>query len=151
MKKTMWVLLGILVCAFALPSFAAHPQKPGRWEITQEIDMPGAPMKIPPTTRTVCVTKEDIEKNPEGTIPKPRKRGGDERSDCKISDYKVDGNTVSWSMKCEGENPVTGSGKMTYEKESFKGVTEMHMSRGDFKVTMSGKYLGGECSKDEKK
>jgi hypothetical protein len=153
MKKPSLLLLA-LVCAFAfaLPSFGAdNPQKPGRWEITTDIDMPGMPMKIPPTTRTVCVTKEDIEKNPERTIPKPQKRGGGEREDCKISDYKVDKNTVSWTVKCEGEHPLTGNGKMTYEAESFNGVTEMKMGDREMKVVMKGKFLGGECSKDEKK
>ena len=151
MKKTTLLLLLLVVCAFAAPAFAAHPQKPGRWEITTEVDMPGMPMKPQPMTRTVCVTKEDLEKNPEGSIPKPQRRGGEERQDCKISDYKVDANTVSWSIKCEGEHPVTGSGKITYESDSFNGVTQMKMGEREMKVMMKGKYLGGECSKDEKK
>lgn len=151
MKKTLLLTLVLFVCALALPVFAAHPQKPGKWEITTEVDMPGMPMKPQPMTRTMCITKEDIEKNPETTIPKPRKRGGGEREDCKITDYKVDANTVSWSLKCEGENPVTGNGKITYETDAFKGETHMKMGEREMSVKMNGKYLGAECSKEEKK
>jgi hypothetical protein len=92
------------------------------------------PVKPEPMTRTVCITKDDLEKNPEATIPKPmNRRTGEERSDCKISDYKVDANTVTWSLNCKGErNDINGSGKITYGADSYDG--SMQMKIGDREI-----------------
>lgn len=149
MKLRNAVLLAA-VCALALPTFAAHPQKPGKWEMTTEIDMPGMPMKMQPMTHTMCVTKEDLEKNPEGTVPRPRSRNGSDSS-CKVSDYKTDANTVSWKITCEGQNPVNGEGKITYTADSFKGAMTMKIGDREMTAKYSGKFLGAECTKDEKK
>ncbi|HJT17849.1 MAG TPA: DUF3617 family protein [Thermoanaerobaculia bacterium] len=145
----MKTTLAVLVCALAVPAFAAHPEKPGKWQITTEVDAPGMPMKPEPTTRTVCITKDDLEKNPEATIPKPmNRRTGQERSDCKISDYKVDANTVTWSLNCKGErNEINGSGKITYAADSYDGLMTMKIGDREIKVTYKGKLIGSECDK----
>ena len=120
----------------AVPVFAASPQKPGNWQMTMEMDAPNMPMKMPPMTFTHCVTKEDVE-NPDRAVPKGR-----ENSNCKVSDYKVDGNKVSWSMKCEGKKPMSGNGEMTFEGDSYTGWTKMHVDDQDMTVKWSGKRLG---------
>lgn len=145
MKIRSFILL-VAICALALPSFAAHPQKPGKWEMTSEVELPGMSMKMPPMTHTVCITKEDLEK-PESMVPKPTQRGGGERSDCKISDLKVDGSTVNWTVNCAGERPATGTGKITYAPDSYTGNMDMKMGEREVKVKYSGKYLG-ECDKN---
>jgi hypothetical protein len=120
----------------ALPTFAASPQKPGNWQITMEMDMPNMPMKMPPMTVTHCVTKEDVE-NPERAVPKGRDNGN-----CKVSDFKVDGNKVSWSVKCEGKQPVTGNGEITFDGDSYSGWSKMHMNDQEITTKMTGKRLG---------
>lgn len=148
MRLRTLVLIAV-ICAFAIPTaiFAAHPAKPGKWEMTTEIDMPGMPIKMPAVTTAVCITKEDLEKNPESTVPKPRK-GREDRKDCKVTDYKVDENTVTWNLKCEGQNPVTGNGKITYSADSFDGWMTMKINdRADMKATYKGKWIGAECDK----
>ena len=138
MKK---LILLVLVCALALPVFAAtSPVKPGKWQVTMEMDMPGMPMKMPPTTITHCVTKEQVE-HPESTIPK-----GARDQNCTVSDFKVDGNTVTWSMKCEGKEPVTGTGKITYDGDTYDGMMKLHVRDMDMTTKYKGKYLG-ECDK----
>lgn len=109
--------------------------KPGKWEITMQMDMPG--MQMPPRTLTKCVTPEDAA-NVETAIPRGRND-----SSCKLSDVTVDGNTVGWKMNCE-ERKVTGDGKITYEGDAYSG--EMHMKTPDHEMTIkhSGKRLG-EC------
>ena len=148
--KTRLIMI-VAIFALALPVMAAHPAKPGKWQVTTEVDMPGMPMKPEPQTHTICVTKEDLEKNPEASIPKPRsRRTGEERGDCKVSDYKVNENTVTWNLKCEGgQNPVTGSGKITYDKDSYAGAMTMKIGEREMTAKYTGKFLG-ECDKEKK-
>jgi hypothetical protein len=129
-----------VLLVLAIPTFAASPQKPGEWQITTEMDMPGMPMKMPPMTTKVCLTQADID-NPERSVPKVR-----DDQNCKVSDYKIDGNTVSWSMKCEGKKPLTATGEIIFAGDSYTG--SMKMKDGDREMSM--KYSGkrtGECTK----
>jgi len=129
-------LLFLGAAALALPMFAG-PMKAGKWSMTIQTEMPGMPMKMPPVTVETCVTPEQAEH------PEPPKQRAN--SDCKISDYKLDGNTVTWKMVCAKQN-MTGDGKITYSGESYTG--EMHMLMGEHE--MSAKYTGkrvGDCDK----
>ena len=135
MRIRSYTLL-VAVCALAVPMFAASPVKPGKWQVTMEMEMPGMAMKMPPTTITHCITKEDAE-NPEATLPKTSKDGK-----CKISDYKMDGNTVSWSMTCEGKEPMTGSGKITYTGDSYDGSMKMKIGDHEMNAHYTGKRIG---------
>ena len=83
------VVLFALVCSLALPVMAASIAKAGKWETTVQMEMPNMPMKIPPHTMAVCVTKEQAE-NAENLIPK----AGDKRGGCTYTDVKVEGTTV---------------------------------------------------------
>jgi hypothetical protein len=105
-----------------------------------EMDMPGVPIKVPPTTITHCVTKEQVE-HPESTVPKSARD-----QNCSISDFKVDGNTVTWSMKCEGKEPVTGTGKITYDGDTYDGIMKIHMRETEMVTRYKGKYLG-DCDR----
>ena len=120
----------------ALPTFTASPQKPGNWQITMEMEGANLPMKMPPMTFTHCVTKEDVE-NPERAVPKGR-----ENANCKVSDFKTDGNKVTWNVKCEGSHPVTGHGEITFSEESYTGWSKMTMGDQEITTKMTGKRLG---------
>ena len=125
------------VVLLAVPVFAASPQKPGNWKTTMEMEMPGMPVKMPPVTFTHCVTQEDLE-NPDRAVPK-----GKQNSNCKVSDYKVDGKKVTWTMKCEGSQPMTGTGEMTFDADSYTGMMKMTMGESqEMTMKYSGKRLG---------
>jgi hypothetical protein len=132
-----------LVVALALAAFAADnksPMKPGKWQITIQMDMPNMPMKMPPMTVTQCITKEQAEN------PQPPKTKKDD--DCKISNYKLDGSTVTWSIDCPKQN-MTGDGKITFSGDTYDGVT--NLKKADMAITQkfSGKYLG-PCDEEKK-
>jgi hypothetical protein len=122
-----------------------------KWEVTTEMEMPNMPnmpagMKMPSFTTTQCVTPEDA-KDPQKAMPQGRGgRGGPDPDKCKMSDYKVDGNKVSWSMKCDPPEEMTGTGEFTYAADTYTGV--MKMNRGGQTMTMkySGKRIG-DCDK----
>jgi hypothetical protein len=71
--------------------------------------------------------------------------------DCKISDYKVEGNKLSWSMACEGAQPVTAKVQFVYDAsgETYEGEADMNTSRGGIPTDIIMKYSGkrmGDCN-----
>jgi len=138
MKKLTFALAVCLVSGMA---YAASPVRPGKWEMTMHMEMSGMPMKMPPTTHTYCVTKEQAE-NPEWAAPQDSRKN----ADCKRTDFKIDGNVVTWKVTCE-KSKMTGEGKVTYTNDSFDGTMHMTMPNGgEMNGKYSGKYLGA-CDK----
>ena len=139
--KIYKLVFALIVCSLSTLAFAASPAKPGKYEMTVQSEMTGMPMKMPPHTFTYCLTKEDIE-NAEKLAPEQQRKN----SDCKRTDMKIDGNTVSWKISCE-KSKMTGDGKVTYSGDSIDG--NMHMSMpngGEMNAKYTGKYLGA-CDK----
>ncbi|HKA42948.1 MAG TPA: DUF3617 family protein [Burkholderiales bacterium] len=123
---------------------AAPDMKEGLWELTAKSEIQGMPGGMPPTTMQRCVTKKDLE-DPSKTAPGLQ---GDKR--CKMTDYRLQGNTATWKLACEGENAMTGSGTVTYAGTSYTGTQTMSMSVEGKALNMtlnfSGRHLG-ECTK----
>jgi hypothetical protein len=137
--KTHKLVFALVVCSLSTLAFAASPARPGKWEMTMQVEMTGMPMKMPAHTVSYCLTKEEAE-NPEKLAPESRKN-----SDCKRTDMKIDGNTVSWKVECE-KSKMTGEGKITYSGDGFEGGMHMTMPNGEMNAKYSGKYLGA-CDK----
>lgn len=138
MKKAT---LLVLCFAIALPLLAEKsPVKPGKWEMTMQMDMPNMPFKMPPIKVTQCISKEDAE-NPENSVPKGDAK---KKSDCKVKDMKVTGKTITYSVICEKQKTEMDA-EMTYDEDTFTGVMKMKMD-GQEPITTkySGKRLG-EC------
>lgn len=136
--KLRTLALSVSVLALAVTTFAGETKstmKPGNWSITIQMKMPG--MDMPPMTFTRCITQQDAD-NPQP--PSDKSAEG-----CKILDHKMEGNTLTWKMKCDAQN-MTGDGKITFGPESYSG--EGHMKAGDVEMsqTFEGKYLGA-CEK----
>ena len=89
--KIYKLVFALIVCSLSTLAFAASPAKPGKWEMTMQMEMTGMPMKMPAHTVSYCLTKEEAE-NPEKLAPEGK------NSDCKRTDLKIDGNTVSWKI-----------------------------------------------------
>ena len=118
------------------------PRRDGNWQVTMEMDMPGMPQKMPPMTLTQCITKADAD-DPTKLAAQGR---GAAPSNCKVSDYKTEGNKVTWSMRCEGDNPTTGTGEFVYAGDTYTGTVKMATGRGDMTMKYSGKRVG-DCVK----
>lgn len=140
MKRSL-VCLVALVSFLALPLLAeAPPQKPGKWQIKIQMEMPGMPMKLPAVTTSVCVTEEDLA-DPQSAVP------NDPKSDCKVDDYEIDGKTVRWTVDCPSQN-TKGSGEITFNEDGTKYEGTMNMNMGG--QEMSSKYTAthqGACTK----
>jgi hypothetical protein len=106
----------------------------GLWEITSEVKMPG--MSLPPTTHTQCIKKDDL-------VPQKTQPG----QECKITDVKISGNTVTYKMRCSGQGgDMTGTGEITYNGDRFAGTMKMNMPGQNMTITthMKGRRIG-EC------
>ena len=140
MRKTLsHVVILLATLALAIPAIAADsPQKPGKWQTKMQMEMPGMPFKMPPVTMEVCVTEEDL-KDPQKSVP------NDPKNPCKVGDYQVDGNTVSWTVDCPQQN-MKGKGKITFTESSYAGEMKMQMDEQEMTAKYSGKWMG-ECKK----
>ena len=141
------------VLAFSAAAFAQGPRRDGKWEVTTQMEMAGMPAGrgMPPMTVTQCITKEQSE-DPQKLVPQPPQRGG-QQSDCKVSDYKMVGSKVTWTMKCTTPQAVDGTGEVTYGADTYEGTMTMNMTmaRGgqtmpmQMTMKMNGKRLG-DCT-----
>ena len=141
MKKIMIVAL-VLTFFVACAALALAEPKEGLWEIKTTMEMPGMPMKMPATTTQTCIKKDDM-------VPKPAAQKG-QPQECKTTEQKVSGDTVSYAMECTSKGTTTViSGKMTYTGEAMEGSTTMKVSgRDSMEMTskVTGKYIG-QCTK----
>jgi len=135
MNKELWAgLLAGALLSVASPLQAADSMKPGLWEITTSMEMPGMPFQPPPQTVRHCYTPQEVKEQP---VPK------DEQ--CKVTDLKSSGSKVSWKLECTGEAAGKGEGEITYQGDSaYEGKSRMQTQR----MTMSMKYKArrlGDC------
>jgi hypothetical protein len=146
-KPGFWIVSGALLIMAAMlsipPAFADVNMSEGRWEQTTEFEMEGMPFKMPPTTVTQCVTKQDV-------VPRSEKD-----KNCKILSQSIKGNTVTWKVRCEERGSVSeGEGEITYSGASYKGSMSMKMTQEgktqNAKLKMAGKRIG-ECTDADRK
>jgi Protein of unknown function (DUF3617) len=137
MKKTaLYALAALLIAGSA---FAAGPQKPGEWQMTTQMEIPNMPIKMPAITVKVCLTEEDL-KDPQKSVP------NDPKSDCKVGQYNVDGDTVTWTIECP-KSKTKGEGEITFTDEnSYTGKMRMTVGDQEMSAKYTGKFLGA-CSK----
>jgi hypothetical protein len=140
-------LLSVAVVSGSLLAQTPGPRRDGNWQVTMEIDIPGMPQAMPPMTMNQCITKEQAA-DPSKLVPQGGGRGMP--PDCKVSDMKSEGNKISWTMKCEGQTAMTGSGEFTFNGDTYTGLMKIDTDRGGQPMTMNMKYAGkrlGDCDK----
>jgi len=136
MGKWLLRVCGLMMFFGAVPVCAgsALNMNPGMWEITTEVEMPGVSM--PAATMTQCISKESL-------VPQGGSSQG--QGQCEVTDVQTRGNTVSWKITCDGQGgPMTGTGEITYQGDTFEGGSKMSMQGMEITTTMKGKRIG-EC------
>jgi hypothetical protein len=139
MIRTLTFLMALAVVTSA--SAQTNPMRAGRWEVTMQMDMPNMPVQMPAMKNTRCVTQQEIESPNRGLPTGPDKNP----NNCKMSDYKVSGNTVTWSMACTGQPATTGTGEMRFTGDAYEGLMKMTMDQRQMSMKISGKRLG-DCA-----
>jgi hypothetical protein len=132
----------LLLTGGTVTAIAAGPDlKEGEWGVSYRMEVVGMPFPMPPITvrKTMCLSQKDY-------IPDNSQQG----QDCKISDQKVTGNTVTWTMRCKTrEGAIEGHGRVTYHGDRYDGVMEAQLTGTDnsdmparYRYTMKGERLG---------
>ena len=125
MLRKLLVISVVLLTSLSTSIAGSGPNmQEGKWEVTTRMEMPGMSTSMPAVTSTQCLTKKDF-------VP----QGSQQGQECNITKTKVDGNTVTWTVKCSGQGgELTGTGRMTYSGSSFKGTIEMTMTQPNMKM-----------------
>jgi len=137
MLRKLLVISVVLLTSLSTSIAGSGPNmQEGKWEVTTRMEMPGMSKSMPAVTSTQCLTKKDF-------VP----QGSQQGQECKITKTKVDGNTVTWTVKCSGQGgELTGNGRMTYSGSSFKGTIEMTMTQPNMKmISHINGHLIGDC------
>lgn len=131
MLRKILVISVVLLASLSTSIAGSGPNmQEGKWEVTTRMEMPEMSISMPEVTSTQCLTKKDF-------VP----QGSQQGQECKIIKTKVDGNMVTWTVKCSGQGgEVTGTGRMTYSGSSLKGTIEMTMVQSNTKMIS---YING--------
>ena len=138
-KAKLLAATAIAAAAVASPALAQQPNlEEGNWEVTTKMEIPGMPFQMPAQKHNQCITKKEF-------VPDQ----SDKNRDCKVTDQKVTGNTVSWKMSCKGKDGTTeGEGKITYAGKSYDGMMMANMTQKGEAMTMKMNFAGkhtGPC------
>jgi len=138
MLKQLTITSLILFIAISICFAGSEPNiQEGNWEITTKMNIPAMGMDIPPMKHTQCLTKKDL-------IPQNSQSG--QGQECTITQNKPAGNTVSWTMQCDGGHGgnMKGSGEITYNGNSFQGKIELKGDQPNSGTIshISGKRIG---------
>ena len=121
--------------------------KEGLYDYKMEIDMsgmPGLPPGMGKQTHTFqkCVTAKDIEK---GQMGRGAGRDGKMPETCEFSNFKMSGNTASYTMSCK-QPPMSADNVIMFSGDSYKMDMKIAMTQGgqvmNMKQHFEGKYLG---------
>ena len=136
----------VLLVVVALPTLAEKPaapapagKEPGElWENT--VQMTGMGMAMPPQTSKACRPKTAWSEPPMA----------DKNHECEMLDVKSSPGKMSWSMRCKGNPPTTGTGEITFDgQDAFKGTVTMKTAEGEMLMKLSGRNLHQECDAGE--
>jgi hypothetical protein len=131
MKKAVITFL----VALALPAvgFAAETMRDGYWELTTTMEIPGTPMKIPPSLTKHCYTKEDV---------KDQKKTIATNKDCTVTELNDSGNKVTWKMICTGQSAGESSGVTIFKGDSYETTMKMQTQGQVMEMNIKAKRLG---------
>jgi len=134
LKRLLYVTLVLSIIGAPWTATARPDLNPGKWEITTETEMVGMPMKVPPVTHTQCLTADDF-------VPQSEEAN----KECRVSDVKISGDTVSWKIVCSGQNGrMEGTGRVTYSGDRMEGSMHMVISGAGMEVKnkIKGRRIG---------
>ena len=119
--------------------------KPGQYEVKMDMDMPGMPGNMGKQSMTMknCVTEQDIERGRMG-------RNDKMPENCEVKNFKMSGNTASYTVVCKGENAMTSDTSITFRDDGYSMTSKSSMTHSGQTMNMShkmdGRYIG-PCTK----
>jgi hypothetical protein len=135
-RSAALLLLGTSWAVFAQGS---SPMREGMWEINSKLVIPGMG-EAPPMKHQQCVTAAMI-KDPQSALPKM------DNNDCKISDFKLEADTATYTMTCTQPTAVTATGEIKYSgSDAYTGTLKLDGAGQAFMLSYDAKRIG-DCPK----
>lgn len=105
--------------------------KSGMWEWTTTITIPGAPIGIPVSAYTSCITLKDLSpKSPDN-------------KHCTPSTQKIDGDRVDWKIQCGNtDSPTFLDGHLIYNSTTAIGESTITFENSSISSAILGSYIG---------
>lgn len=111
-------ILSAALVVMSAAAFAGPNIQAGLWEITTHVEVAGMQANLMPATVRQCIRAADLEK-PEAMVPQGA------RGDCRVMDYRMQGNTASWRLECTGAAAMSGATSITYSGASYSGTMKI--------------------------
>jgi hypothetical protein len=147
-KSVAHLGLGALSVAMILatPVSAASAEelvRPGMWEISSIMDLPGNAQAHPEDRHTHCFTKEEVAGiNAKKEAMRTTTEASSADRNCTVKDLKYEGNRATWNTVCGSE--MTVHSDLVFHGDSLEGVVSTGSGDDGVKVTMKAKRTG-EC------
>jgi hypothetical protein len=125
---------GLLALASTAALAADKPMKPGQYDYTVKMEMPGMPFQMPPQNFQRCVTQADVDKG------KQYDNQSDRNSDCEIKNLKQSAGKVSFDLACK--DGTTGHAEYSGTETTMSGKTVMNREGTAMTMAMTAKRVG---------
>lgn len=145
MRNTLLAAACVALCTAAL----ANPfgefkgkMKPGLYETKMQMQIPGMPAGMGNREMTFqnCVSQQDIDKGALG------RKDDNMPGNCEVKNFKISGNTASYTMACAGEQAMTADNVVTFRDGGYTMDMKMSMKQGgqvmNMNQRMEGRYVG---------
>ncbi len=133
------VVRSLAVAAACAMSFGAAAQNTGElWEVTSKMEIADLPMAMPSQTNRRCLAKN---RKDEDTVPR--------RENCQVSDARRAGNKLTFRMDCTGNEPMSGTGEITYGNNAYDGRIRLNAKMDGQPMAMTQVFSGrrvGDCA-----
>lgn len=118
------------------PKSPAPNLEEGQWDITIQMEFEADPWPGDPFFTSGCMTRD----NPIPSVSKPGQK-------CEVTQKKVKGNRLDWSIECDDLVGATlvGHGTVTFKKNRLSGTMQVSaegLMRSNMKYRISGKRVG---------
>jgi hypothetical protein len=143
MTRAAEFLLSLALAGAVFPvAWAADEIKPGKWQFTTQMQLPGAPQSVPgqassggnaPMNRTACI---------DAANPIPAE------SQCTLDRVDRRGALVTWAMTCNSlRGPIRSAGSARYAGDTMQATLTARIpgpdgQPADAPGTITGRYLG---------
>ncbi|HEV3215683.1 MAG TPA: DUF3617 family protein [Vicinamibacterales bacterium] len=131
------MVLLALGLSWTVTAQSSSPMREGLWEVNTKMNIPGM-AEMPPMKHQQCITAAMI-KDPVSAIPK--------MNDCKVSNYKLQDNTATYTVTCTQPAEVTANGEIKYSgSDAYTGTLTLLGQGMTYVLTYDAKRIG-DCSK----
>jgi len=130
------IAAGLCVLGFAAPALGADGMRPGQYEYTVRMEIPGMPVAMPPMTLQHCLTQADIDQG--------RQYESRQNQDCEVKNLRQSPGKASMDLVCK--DGTTGKGEYTFGNDALNGKTTMMRDGQAMAMNMSARRAG-DCKK----